>query len=206
MLYCYYLNTKERIKMKMEKILPSFLSVMLMLFLSACSSGISQSDYDALASENESLKSEVESLTSENESLSHKYNELLDEHSSQLVEDTSHVATVAWANTSFGNKSICMADEDGKHLQCIAGNTYPITPDGITNLWSDLLMSVKTLAYTNELIKYETISVKFLDPSGTYILDITLDTGGNSDMLKAMMCNVMYADTIIPALSESVSK
>lgn len=182
----------------MKKVLISLLISISIFLLSACSSGIPQEDYDLLSAENESLKAE-------NQSLLDQYNELLDSHATQLIEQTSYTAASSWATTSFGDNSLCLADDTNKFFQCISGNTYSISSDGVSDLWSDLLASIKTLAYVNEIIQYETISVKFLDPSGTYILDVTLDMSGNSDMLNAVMCNIMYSDIIISALTETTS-
>lgn len=183
---------------QMKKTLTAAIISLSILLLSACSSGVLQEDYDLLTAENESLKSE-------NQSLLNQYNELLDSHSAQLMEQTSYTAAASWATTSFGDNSLCLADDTNKYFQCISGNTYSISSDGISALWSDLLTSIKTLAYVNEIIQYETISIKFLDPSGIYILDVTLDMSGNSDMLNAVMCNIMYSDIIISALTETTS-
>lgn len=182
----------------MKKTLTAAIISLSIFLLSACSSGVSQEDYDLLTAENESLKSE-------NQSLLNQYNELLDSHSAQLMEQTSYTAAASWATTSFGDNSLCLADDTNKYFQCISGNTYSISSDGISALWSDLLTSIKTLAYVNEIIQYETISIKFLDPSGIYILDVTLDMSGNSDMLNAVMCNIMYSDIIISALTKTTS-
>ena len=188
----------------MKKYAFSLLAICLSM-LTACGSGISPEEYDSIVAENASLKSEVESLTSENQSLSDSNKKLLDEKTTQVVDQIPDSYSTAWATAAFGDDSICFSSSDKKHLQCIAGNTYSISNGGISDLWSDLLLSLTTLAYVQDSISCELISIKFLDPSGVYILEVTLDLNEDAEMLRAIMCNAIYADVIIPALQD-VSK
>lgn len=198
MRYSNHLQKKGNTHMK--KWILSSLSLALLLLLTACGNGISSEDYEAVVAENTSLKSEIESLTAENESLSESNKELLDEKTEQVMDQLPDAYSTAWVKAAFGDNSICFSGDDNKHLQCIAGNTYSISSEGISDLWSDLLLSLTTLAYVKDSISHEIISIKFLDPSGTYILEVTLNLNEDSDMLQAIMCNVVHADVIIPAL------
>ncbi len=173
--------------------------------LIACSN-ISPEDYAAVVSENTSLKAEVESLSDENKTLSDKNKELLNNQTTEVLTEYSNVATTAWVNSAFGDDSICLSDVNQQYLQCIASNTYSISDEGISNLWDDLLLSMTTLAYVKDSIPYKIISIKFLDPTGEHILDITLNMDEDSDMMQAIMCNVTHADEIILALQKIVAK
>lgn len=163
-----------------------------LLLLSACGSSVSAEDYASVVAENASLKTE-------NQSLSDKNSELLDQLGEQVTKQTADTATAAWIHTSFGDNSVCLTDDNAKHIQCIAGNTYEISSEGISQLWDDLLLSSTTLAYVKDSIPYDAISIKFLDPSGEYILDVTL-CPNDSDVLGAMMFNITYADIILSVL------
>ena len=177
------------------------LIIPLTLLLSSCG-GVSAEEYADVVSENTSLKAEIESLSAENQSLSDKNLELLDQNAEQIMEQYSDVATTAWVNTSFGDDSICLSDSNLQYLQCIAGNTYSISDEGISELWDDLLLSLTTLAYVKDSIPYKIISIRFLDPSGEYILDITLNMDEDTNMMHAIMCNALKVDIIIPALQK----
>lgn len=175
----------------------------LLLSLSAC--GISQEDYDALVEENSSLQTQVEllqsdidSLSSKNESLSATAKELLDYKTNVVLAEMDAAYEKAWATTSFGDNSLCISGDS--YFQCIAGKTYSVSKEGISELWSDLLKSVTTLGAVSENINSETISIKFFDTSGTYILEVTLKKNGNSCTLDAIMCNTLYSDQIVSIL------
>lgn len=185
--------------------------------LTAC--GVSQADYDTLVEENSSLKTQVEeletkvdslssekdtlesqvdSLSTENESLSATAKELLEYKTNVVLAEMDVAYEKAWATTSFGDNSLCIAGDS--YFQCIAGKTYSVSKDGISELWSDLLKSVTTLGAVSENINSETISIKFFDTSGAYILEVTLKKNGSSCTLDTIMCNSLYADQIISIL------
>lgn len=186
----------------MKKNMFLVLIISLTLLLSACGGGISAEEYADVVSENTSLKAEIESLSAENQSLSDKNMELLDQNTEQFMEQHSDIATTAWINTSFGDDSLCLSDSNHQYLQCIAGNTYSISDEGISDLWDDLLLSLTTLAYIKDSIPYQIISIRFLDPSGEYILDITLNVDEDTNMMHAIMCNALKSDIILPALQK----
>ena len=195
-----------------------FLLLLCLTFsLSAC--GVSQEDYDAVVEENSSLQSEVEllksevatlssekeTLESEVESISAQAKELLDEKAELVLSELTDSYGKAWATTSFGDNSICFTDSDSTYLQCIAGKTYNISEDGISALWSDYLKAFNTLSVVNMVdntLPYKTISVKFLDPSGVCILDISLKNNNGAYTLDSIMCNVLYSNEIGSALSK----
>lgn len=175
----------------MKKIL-YVLMITSLLSLSACGSSVSAEDYATVVAENTSLKSE-------NQSLSEKNSELLDQLGEQVTKQAVNATAIAWVQTHFGDTSVCLTEDNSKYIQCIAGNTYEISNEGISKLWDDLLRSSTTLAYVKDSIPYEAISIKFLDPSGEYILDVTLRPN-DSDILGAMMFNITYADMILSVL------
>lgn len=182
----------------MKHVLLFLLTLCLVFSLSAC--GVSQSDYDTLLEEKNKLTAEIESLSSENESLTSDVKSLSGYKENQVFSEMEDSYIKAWAATSFGDNSIFLSD-GSLYFQCIAEKTYDISDEGISELWSDFCLSVTTLGVLSSNIKYETISVKFFDPSGTYILDIVLKKNGDSVSLDAITSNVLYADEIIPALS-----
>lgn len=175
----------------MKKIL-YVLMITSLLLLSACGSSVSAEDYAAVVSENTSLKTE-------NQSLSEKNSDLLDQLGEQVTKQAVNSTAIAWVHTHFGDNSVCLTEDNSKYIQCIAGNTYDISNEGISRLWDDLLQSSRTLAYIKDSIPYESISIKFLSPSGEYILDVTL-CPNDPDVLGAMMFNISYADKILSVL------
>lgn len=206
----------------MKRTILLLLSLCLVFSLSSC--GVSQTDYDALLSENNSLKSEIETLSSENESLSSKNETLLSENealssenetllsenqtmlneiAAQFISDFDDNFVKVWATTSFGDDSICFTDGDS-YFQCISGKTYTISEEGLIELLSDLFQSAKTLQIISEnttIITYETISIKFLDPSGTHIMDVTLKDNGEYFSLDNTMCNINYLNQFLSAVN-----
>lgn len=193
----------------------TFLLVLCLTFsLSAC--GVSTEDYEALATENaalqepvESLEAEVETLSSENESLSAKIQTLMDEKTEQVLAEMNDSYEKAWVTTSFGDDSIFFTDNNS-YLQCVSGETYELTYDGISKLWNDMLTSVSLLAYMqstfSDQMSPERICVKFFDPSDTYLLEVTLKKNSDSYVLDAVSCNILYTDQIAPILTKVTSK
>lgn len=179
----------------------------LCLILSGCSSGISQEQYESvsamassLESEKDALTIEKESLAAENKSLTQKYGKLMDEKSNQVTEELDNSYARAWLTTSFGDNSVCLLG-DSTYLQCISGKTYSITKEGVTEIYNDLLSSLATLAYVQNNIKYDSISIKFLDNSNTHIMDIVLKKIDGSFELDSILCNATHTSEIIPALN-----
>ena len=193
------------------------LSLILISLLTGC--GVSQTEYDALVEQNQlyeqvisSLTEQVESLSAENDSLSAKNDSLSSEVKSlteykanQVNKELDKASGIAWATTSFGDNTLCFSDDENIYLQCISDKTYSISNSGISELWDDVLNSASLLVYMQDAypdqIIYETISVKFFDPSGVFILDLSLKLENDSYMLNSISCNVQYADTIISALN-----
>lgn len=173
----------------------------LVLSLSAC--GVPQTDYDALVEENSSLQAQVESLKSENQSIQEEY---LNYKNEQILAKMDDSYGIAWATTSFGDDTICFTSEDGSHFQCHASNTYEISETGIATLWSDFLNSVATLGLISENMNYETISIKFYDPSGIYIMDIVIRNESNKYNLDTISCNYIYTVEILDTLMTLTAK
>ena len=205
----------------MKHILRSTISLILISLLTGC--GISQTEYDTLVEQNKqneqeisSLSSQVESLSAENESLSTENESLssqidtLSEYKAIQVQNTMDKSYgKAWATTAFGDNTLCFADDNDLYFQCISEKTYSISNEGIIELWSDIknavsLLSVMRTTYPNK-IEYTTISIKFFDPSNTYILDVNLKQNGNSYSLDSIVCNILYTDKIIPALMSNAN-
>lgn len=199
------------------------LPLSIVLFLSSC--GVSQKEYDELQSECVSLNQETESLSNqisslstqieslsitneslvtENESLSAQVESLTEYKASQDMESMNQSYIKDWAVTSFGDNSVCFSDDTGLYLQCVSEKTYSISKDGIIQLWSDYIDSTSLLGVTlttyPDKINYSRISVKFLDPSGTYILEITMKQQDDSYVFDYLSFNLQYTDTILPAL------
>lgn len=212
----------------MKHILRSIISLILISLLTGC--GISQTEYDtlveqnkqneqeisslssqveSLSAENESLSTENESLSAENDSLSSQI-ETLSEYKANQVQNTMDKSYgKAWATTAFGDNTLCFSDDNDSYFQCISEKTYSISSEGIVELWSDIknavsLLSVMRTTYPNK-IEYTTISIKFFDPSNTYILDVNLKQNGNSYSLDSIVCNILYTDKIIPALMSNAN-
>lgn len=163
-----------------------------------------QNEVDSLSAKTESLQSRVDSLSSTNESLNNSLGEMMAAESERILSELNDAYIKSWATSSFGDNSICLTDSES-HFQCISGNTYTISDQGISNLWSNVLDSVKMLRITSDLsngLPYEYISVKFLDPSGTYILDVILKKEDDSYVLNALMFNSVRASEIMTSFSK----
>ncbi|MBC5711948.1 hypothetical protein H8S75_28890 [Hungatella sp. L12] len=187
-------------------------SCILVFTISACSKGVSQEEYESLASQNNELMSEVQLLSAEKESLADEYeslsnisNELLDEKKERVLNQMDDSYANAWITTSFGSNSTCFSDNVSL-LQCSAGNVYPITEEGIAKIYSDLLNSMTTLALVQDNIKYDMISIKFHNVAGTCAMEISLKKQNGSFTLDTIMCNASYTSTIITALNNILSK
>lgn len=207
----------------MKHVLLYALSLITILLLTAC--GISQSEYDSLQAENDALIQEIQtleednsalnqelqtlsaqitSLTEEKDSLSTQVESLSEYKANHVQELMDESYGKAWATTAFGDDSICFSDADSQHFQCISAKTYPMTNEGISALWSDILVSVTTLGYAQAAysgkINYATISISFFDPSGTHILDVALKRVDDSYTLDSITCNILYTNIIASAL------
>lgn len=212
----------------MKHITSLLLPSILILFLTAC--GISQEEHTALLNENDILKTELESLSSEKESLSSQVQLLSSENESLLSEKESLSSQVqslsdykanqvldamsdsyikAWATAAFGDNSLCLLN-DNSYFQCVAEKTYSISEEGISKLWEDVLISVQTLTYMQltypDKITYETIAVKFYDPSNVYAIEVIMKRNGESYTLDAIGCNASYFDKIIPVLTTTLTR
>lgn len=184
----------------MKKYIFTLLAIISMLLLTSCNSGVSAEDYASVVAENTALKAEIESLSESNKTLSEQNEELLNQRTDTVLDNFSDEVAVAWAHTSFGDNSLCFSDDNNQYLQCIAGKTYTISDEGISDLWTDLSTSIKTLAFLKDSLPYESISIKFSDPSGIHILDIILNTDNDTNVTSDVLCNIHYADQIIPAM------
>ena len=193
----------------MKHILQMTSLLCLVLLLPAC--GISQKEYDSLLNENKrleeevnTLSSQIQSLSKENSSLSSQVESLLEYKTNQVLNSMDETYGKAWATTAFGDNTICFTDDTKLYFQCIPEKKYAISSDGISILWSDVLESATLLgtmqATYPDKITYETISIKFFDLSGTYILDVIFKRTENTYSLDSIACNVLYADTIASAL------
>lgn len=185
----------------MKRILIFLLALCLILSATGC--GVSQEDYDALQSEYDSVVAENNSLQEQVKSLSEQAESLSEYKKEQVAYELEQAYGKAWAATCFGDNTVCFTD-GSSHLQCISEKTYEISNDGIAELWADFLNSVKILGVMSESetpVTYESISVKFLDSSGTYILDVILKKNGDSYILDAFMCNGIYSTIITSALN-----
>lgn len=133
-------------------------------------------------------------------------NDISDSFNTSLQQQYAKV----WATSAFGENSICFTDENKSYFQCLSGKTYSISNDGISELWSDFINSMAILGYMYReypgSITYETISVKFFDPSDTYILDIVIKHQNNSYSLDSIVCNMYYVDKILSVLTSAMNK
>lgn len=199
----------------MKRMLQTLLLCMA-LFLSAC--GISKADYDSvlskndtLSAENEALSSTIKSLNADIDSLSQQVKtleeekqaiqkEYLDYQTKITLDDFDDSYGKAWATTSFGDTTTCLINDAKTHFQCIASNRYEITEAGISSLWKEFIQASATLSLINE-INYETISVRFYDPSDAFIMDIILTNDNGKYVLDALSCNLAHISIIMSALS-----
>lgn len=177
----------------------------LLLLLTACGNDISTQDYINVVTENKELKEQVDTLSAENQALSAENESLSADLLEAQSKNEEHASVMSSAETFamfFGVDSLCLIDDNNRCLQIIAGNTYPISNEGINNLWADFLSSLNALSLLENSISCEKISISFFDPSGVHILDISLNTDSDSNFLDSITCNILYIDTIAACLKE----
>lgn len=179
--------------MRVLKVL--IISVLIILGVSACSSGVSQEEYDKLLAENEELRSQREELASTvSENLAAKADEVL--------KDLERAGAQAWATTSFGEETICTADGTNVIVTVNSSDTY--SESTIKQSWNMVLESMKTFGFVSRskgLFPYKSMSIEFRDPENKKIIEYVFDISdeGSPDA-QAIFGNILDIQTVVDGL------
>lgn len=158
------------------------------LLLQSCG-GVSQKEYDDLVSENKELSNELTELKTDNKT---------------SVHDNNISAAISWAKSSFGDDCIILS-ENNDYLQCICQDKYEITQDDLQKMNSRFIDSISLLVPNFNDITYKKISVKFIQPNGNEIIDITIVRTETSYSLDSILYDGVNYDKIIQYLTPASS-
>lgn len=181
------------------------------VMLSACSKGITQSEYDQIVSEKESLQKEYDALQEEHDALREEYGslqenyekfekeytDLLNEKAERLKSDLPAQYAQAWVNSAFSEDGVCFSNENTLFVSILTNKE--VNAENIRKMRSEFLSSIKTYAYmkktTPDCFAWDRLSVTFYDMSGAGIFQFTIDTDQNAT-LKSILLNAIYADDL----------
>lgn len=172
-----------------------FILTMACLFMTGCSSTISQSDYDAIVTERDSLKEknqELEQIRLE------QTKQIMDLGQKQLDSDTALMEIKAWADVCFGEGiTTCLAND--MHLSVRINSSYSESAGSIKPIWRECLTAISLLAELN--IDYSTIEMIYFGSEGHPIIMLDLLMGVNGYELNGIMVDAEKTSDYIPALS-----
>lgn len=161
------------------------------LSLSACSSKISEEQYNTLLEENKKLEEE-------NKKLKDSIQEQNDQNLEQIVPES-------WAQVSFGEDGVFLI-EDSAYMLCIDSGTYEATAEDLARIWQKFLTASSTLASFKSEIGYNKISVKYLATDGTTLIEFTLKNNGDNYILDGITGDLTKSNILVPLLEVISSK
>jgi hypothetical protein len=184
-----------------------FISITLTLMLNSCSSGVPKGDYESLQNELSTAQSKIEQLENELKESDKKYNEALDTISGLQISSVSYGYALIWAKEAFGEDVICGIVKD-KYLYIIVPTNQDVTSEMITELYDDVLVSVKTLGamYSKykESFDYSIINISFLDSTNNAIFESQLINNGKGYSAGATLISLTGTDLIYDGLSKAL--
>jgi hypothetical protein len=184
-----------------------YISITLTLMLNSCSSGVPKSDYESLQNELSTAQSKIEQLENELKESDKKYNEALDTISDLQISSVSYGYALIWAKAAFGEDVICGVVKD-KYLYVIVPTNQDVTSEMITELYDDILVSVKTLGamYTKykDSFDYSIINISFLDSTNNAIFESQLINDGKGYSAGATLISLTGTDLIYDGLSKAL--
>lgn len=173
-----------------------FILTMAWLFMTGCSSTISQSDYDAIVTERDSLKEknqELERIRLE------QTKQIMDLGQKQFDSDTALVDIESWAAVCFGEGiTTCLAND--MHLSVHVNSSYSESADSIKPIWKECLIAISLLPELN--IDYSSIEIIYFGANDHPIIMFDLLMGMNGYELNGIMVDAQKASDYIPALSD----
>lgn len=179
------------------------LTLLLMVTLSGCSNGISQSDYEQIISEMESISEEYDNLQNEyNQVLSEKelvqeqydtlqenyekldadYTDILNEKAENIASDLQNQFVQAWIDTSFSGNGSCSSRGDTLFVSVLTGKE--ISQENVKAMWDELVSAMGVYIglskETPALFPYRYVSISLYDSSKVGILQFDTDTEENT--------------------------
>lgn len=153
--------------------------------LAGCGSGISQSDYDAIATEKTELAAQIDELSSQSEELSGKIQELID----QITALTAENETLKTANATL--------TEENKKLQAqidasaVSASSSSVASSSSASTASAATSDTKTGSYigNRNSNKFHRSSCSTLPAESNRIYFSTRDEAINAGMVPCKRCN-----------------
>ena len=180
-----------------KRTLGIFSVTLISLIISACSSGISQEEYDSVVAERDKLQADYDSLNE-------KYTDKLNEEADTLVDDLPLSYANAWASSSFSGETSCSISD--KTLFVSVMTQEEISSENVSALWDELLSSVTVYTATAELspdaLDFDNISVAFYDNNMCGIFQVTIDARAHGS--KDVMINSQHLDTVYEGLTSEL--
>lgn len=203
----------------MKKLILIILSCL--IFISGCSKGISQedynlvkSDYEKLLSDNEKLKNDNESLNNELSDLQSRYDILYDENeinkelSSNYTKlymdtavDTDDIVTQAWGTAAFGdNTKFARVDQDTIQYNAVIDE---ISQENINDFFNKLQDFTGALGLAMETENTKFTYIKVTDTSSLPIFELFIDISEGTDNSKIdIMINAIYDNLVKNAINK----
>lgn len=175
------------------------------LLLTACSSGVSQADYDSILAENNALKSQNEALQNDFEEMKQKNIELAEKNIESLETSATEEYINAWLNTSFNEKFTFDISSDNKlhinlyYSDIFSMNLYYTMVDDLTSSMSSL---GALYAMVPENISFDLITMTFYDKNNNGIIGTSFYINGSEIDTKDMMLNIQH----VYEIAENASK
>ncbi|RDY27509.1 hypothetical protein [Lachnotalea glycerini] len=175
------------------------------LFITACGSGVSQEQYNALNTEKENLQSDYDKLKNDYEKIKVDYTSLLDEKAESILDDAPLQYATAWAKTSYGENVECSSSADS--LNVLVHTDISVTSENVTDIINKFISSMKyyKIAYetTPDNLNFKFISVNYLDLDDNAFLSLTIVKTDDTFELNKILVDATQTDTIISGLSSN---
>lgn len=178
-------------------------SALLSLSLIGCGSSVSQEDYDSLQSKYYSLKDDYDTLKASYDVLSNRSADITEDIPAQnKIFSESYVGAAVWVATAFGEDAkYCelgvIGQKSGNTLQVYVPTEY--SASDASKVFDDVKSSMTSLAISG--LEYEYISIKFLYPDSTELIDIGLSLDNGDYVLSYISGDLMNASDIINSLN-----
>lgn len=167
----------------MKKLLILILTSCFITLLTACSNGISQSEYDDLEAERNKAISNLKQVTEERDEFEQKYLEW----NSKYVElnNSKDILSYAklWAETAYDDNVMINTVSDGFLEVVVPTNEY-LTSESVSMWYKKGISSITLLGVMcseyPEYFQFERISISFLDKNNSEMFEVEMLKSGNA--------------------------
>lgn len=174
----------------------------LVLCLTGCSSGVSQSEYDTLNSSYESLQKDYQELQSQYDKIKADYEASLNEETESLISSLPGEGGQAWATSCYGDDAISFVG--GDTLYVAAFTDYDMSADSASKVWESFVSSMRIYGYTAptspSMFPFKRIDVTFYAQDGNALAQFSSNCDDFS--LNDVLVNGSHATEIISGLGK----